>query len=125
MKEEKKVLESGAELFIQMGSWEESHQLYKAVMAVVSTTSIKNDEVLSLIAKICISPEIEAALWKCLGRATYNGAKITKATFEDEKAREDYLVIAKEVLVLNLRPFLKNLASLLPAVPRINTEPQK
>ena len=121
-----KTLDSGAKLTVQMGSWEESHRLYKAVMAVVEKSSLQKDEVLNFVARMTISDAVESALWACMGRATYNGSKITKSIFEDETAREDYLVIAKEVMVFNLRPFFKNLGSLLPELPALkNTGSQK
>jgi hypothetical protein len=45
-------------------------------------------------------------------RATYNGVKITRDTFEDMDTRADYFVVAKEVLWFNLNPFFKNLKSI-------------
>jgi len=114
MNELRKTLDNGVELVVQMGSWEESHRLYKAVMAVVEKSSIQKDEMINFVARMTISDPIDAALWSCMGRATYGGAKITKSTFEDVTAREYYLVIAKEVLVYNLLPFFKHLNLLLP-----------
>ncbi len=58
-KEVRKTLESGAALVVQMGSWEESHRLYKAVMAVVERTSFAEDDVIKLLARLSISGDVE------------------------------------------------------------------
>lgn len=57
------------------------------------------------------SPAVYKALFACLKRCTYNGQSITEATFEDEKAREDYYEIVIECLRVNLSPFFKGLIS--------------
>ena len=120
MKELTKTLKSGKVLVVKMAPWEEAHQLYKSIMSVIGAGSLNLDtDILPLVARMTTSPEVEQALWACMARSLYSGAKVTKATFEDEKAREDYLIIAKEVLVFNLGPFFKNLASLFPGAPVI------
>lgn len=128
----KKILDSGATLEVTMCPFQEGNKLLKAVMkeaeSVKVVLGIKGktlkdiadleltddvlDTVKNIVARLLSSDEIEAALWVCLGRATYNNKKITPETFEDEEARSDYFVVMKEVLGFNLRPFVKNLASL-------------
>lgn len=122
---------SGAILDLNIAGFAESHRLMKAVAKEFGSvkfstgeTDLKkimsmnlNDEMLNslkdLVAQFLSSSEIEAALWPCMSRCTYNGLKIDAATFEPEKSREDFIEVAKEVLVLNLRPFSKSLLSLL------------
>ena len=60
------------------------------------------------------SQEIEDVLWECFDRCLYNNKKITKSLFDEEQVAEDYLEIAKEVMVLNLAPFRRSLESLFP-----------
>lgn len=113
MKEKSLTLPSGAILKIQTAPWEDAHKLYKTFMSVVSKVSFSSEEVLSFVAKMSISAELEDALWVCMGRATWNGQKINKDLFEQDEARIDFLLIQKEVLAFNLAPFLQSLSSVL------------
>lgn len=54
---------------------------------------------------------VQALVMKCLVRCTYNGQKITQATFEAEGAREDYFEIAVACVRENLAPFVASLFS--------------
>jgi hypothetical protein len=125
-----KTLDSGAKVEIQLASFEVCNRLLKAVMREIKDVTLNlgikggmqnlaelevNDDSLntikSLIAQIISSDRIEEALWECMPVVLYNGAKVTKATFEPVEARGDYLPLAKEVLVYNLGPFTKSLSS--------------
>ena len=55
------------------------------------------------------SPAIEAALWTCMNRCTYNGIKITEDLFEPVEARQDYIPVCFEVARVNIHPFMKSL----------------
>jgi hypothetical protein len=119
-----KVLQSGAKLNLSLCSFDEGTKLMKAVTRELKSTPILlGDAVLNFntiknIATVLIaSDEIEAALWPCMERGTYNGLKINKDLFEDEKVRADYIPILKETLVFSLSPFLKNISSLLGDLP--------
>lgn len=132
----KKTLESGAVLEISMSSFEVGCRLLKAVTKEIESikislgvgvTDIKyifneeiNDSIVNtiknLIARTISSDSIEAMVWECMGRATYNNQKITKETFESEQTRADYLVVFNEVLWYNISPFLKNLGSVLSGI---------
>ena len=110
----KKTLDSGAILEVSMSPFEVSHGLLKAVMKEVESIKIGGEEnpinsIKNFAAKVIYSDSIQAALWTCMERATYNNVKISKDLFEDERIREDYLVIVKEVMVYNLSPFMKSL----------------
>ena len=65
--------------------------------------------------EIASSETVEAAFFECAGRCLLNGQKITRETFEEPDAREDYLPIAWEVIKFNLAPFFRGLASQLSA----------
>ena len=128
----KKKLESGADIEIQMASWEVCNRLLKVVMREVEAVKINlgakggmksladldvNDDLLNTIkdisARLISSDAVEAVLWDCFKTVVYNGQRITKRdVFEPAEAREDYLPIAKEVLVYNLAPFFKSLGSM-------------
>ena len=125
-----KVLASGSKLQLSLCSFDEGTKLMKAVTRELKNTPILlGDAVLNFntiknVATILIgSDEIEAALWPCMQRGTYNGLKINKDLFEDEKVRADYIPILKETLVFSLSPFLQNLNSLFGdiQVPNITT----
>ena len=110
----KKTLDSGAVLEVTMSDFEPSYNLFKAVMRETEGINITDkDNIINVIknfaARIIYSEVIQAALWTCMERATYDHKKVCKELFEDEKIRGDYLVVVKEVMVYNLSPFLKSL----------------
>lgn len=98
-----KKLASGSELEVQVASFEKAHALLQASRL----TGIPVDNVLDLL----LTPPVQEALWPCMGVCLYNKQKITKDTFDSEGAREDYLVVAKDVFSANVLPFYKSLAS--------------
>jgi hypothetical protein len=128
----KKTLHSQSELEVTMASFADSHKLLKAVMKEMERVQInfgsraKNvnefmnlevtDETINtlknIFSRIVSSDEVEAALWPCLERCTWNGRKVNRDLFEDEGPRGDFLEIAKEVLWFNLSPFTQSLGSL-------------
>ncbi len=126
----KKKLESGAEIDVQPASFQDANKLLKTVMreaekiqinlgvsGASSLASLLKDEakddilntIKNAIARVISSEEIESALWPCMSRVTYNGQKVTKETFDNPDARQDFLPLMKEVLGYNLRPFFKGL----------------
>ena len=114
----KKTLDSGAVLEVTMAEFKIGHRLFKAVMQEIKDVNMPDGaNVVNMIKDVATgllsSEEVEAVLWECMGRATYNNQKVNPSLFEDEGIREDYLVVAKEVLVFNLTPFIKNLSFLL------------
>jgi hypothetical protein len=135
-----KVLESGALLDLSICSFAEGNRLMKAVAKEIKNTQISlgakgqmgdflklqvGDDAINtiknLVTGLLASDEIEAALWPCIERGTYNGIHIKKDIFEDEKVRADYIPILKEALVYNLSPFFKSLKSLVKDIPLVNT----
>ena len=135
-----KVLDSGSILDLSICSFAEGNRLMKAVAKEIKNTQISlgakgqmgdflklqvGDDALNtiknLVTGLLASDEIEAALWPCIERGTYNGIHIKKDIFEDEKVRADYIPILKEALVYNLSPFFKSLKSLVKDIPLVNT----
>lgn len=132
-----KILDSGAKLNITLADFEVCDRLLIAVskemegigislglkdgsLADFFQMDINKDAALNTlknaIMRLASSTLIRPILWECLQRVTYCPAggsplKITPKTFEGEKERGDYLIIAREVLVTNLRPFFPNLSS--------------
>jgi hypothetical protein len=99
----KKTLPSGAHIEIQTADFEKSFALLQAVKK-----SMLNVEDL---VGLSTSEMVQSPLWDCMAVCTYNGIRITKETFDPEPARPDYLLVAQEVLIKNLRPFFQSLAS--------------
>ena len=141
----KVTLPSGAVLDITVSSFEASMNLLKAVMREVEQVKLNfgstapnmreflnqpaGEEVLNtlknLVSRLIYSPEVTEALWVCMGPVRYNDRKVDKMLFEDEAVRGDYFAVAKEVLMANIAPFMKNLTSLFPAALAKPTENQK
>ncbi len=127
-----KLLDSGAKLNITLADFEVCDRLLIAVSTELEGVGIslglksgnfsdfmnmdidKDSAINTLknaIMRLTSSTLIRPVLWECMQRATYNSVKITPKTFEDEKARGDYLIVAKEVLGANLLPFFPQLNS--------------
>jgi hypothetical protein len=118
-------LPSGATLKITPGSFLESKNLYQALLSELKVVKLdkeivtKMDEADLIKDLFCVgfsSPLIEAALWPCFKRCTYNPGKpgsadvrIDDATFEPIDAREDYIQVCVEVAKVNVAPFAKSL----------------
>lgn len=129
-----KTLPGGARLECDMAPFQVGHRLMKSVMREIGKINVSlgiKDRTLKdimdveltdgaintikdVVTALIASEEVEAVLWECMGRATYNGRKMSPETFEDAAARADYLPVVKEVLFHNLSPFFKSLGSLLP-----------
>jgi hypothetical protein len=121
-------LESGAKLMIALAPFKDAKELYQA--ALDELKSLKLDPQAEIDANFykdifCVglsSKKIEAALLNCMKRCTYNGEKITEELFEDEKKREDYIIVCFHVLEQNIKPFTKALSQQYKAIlQRMNT----
>lgn len=127
-----KILDSGAKMVITLADFEVCDRLLIAVTKELEGVGISlglksgnfqdfanmdldKDSALNTlknaIMRLASSTLIRPVLWECLQRVTYNGIKVTPKTFEDEKQRGDWPVVAKEVLVANLLPFFPGLNS--------------
>lgn len=109
------ALPSGAKLAFNVAPFAEAKALYQAGLEEMKSLSLNDHaQVDANFWKdiFCVglsSKKIEAALNVCLGRATYNGHKITNDTWEPIAAREDYMVVCFEVAKENILPFTKSL----------------
>lgn len=113
---ETKTLPSGATLDMTMAEFEVGLALLEAVTRELET--IKGGEnafeiLKNAFARSISSQGIKQALQPCFARCKYNNRQVNNSLFQDEKIREDYLLVVKEVLVYNLTPFSNSLPLLL------------
>lgn len=119
------VTQSGAALVVNSAPFKDAMALKNAIARELSTSGMALDlkadisALSSVVLAVDSSDAVYKALLPCLIRCTYNGLKITEATFEDDKAREDYYEIIIECLKVNLSPFFKGLASRLKTLENI------
>lgn len=124
-----KTLKSGAKLLITRSDFEICDRLLMAVAnelkqvgvdiglksLAIGEDSVDKDKAINTIKNAFLqlvgAASIRPILWECMERVTYNGAKVTRATFNDDKAVGDYLTVAGEVMVSNLAPFFPGLSS--------------
>ena len=110
-------LPSKAELKITLAPFKDAKELYQAVLDEAKVLKLDpNAEIdvnlmKDLVCTALSSKKIEAALWKCMARATYNDLKITEETFEPEAARDDFMMVCWEVAQANILPFVKSLSA--------------
>lgn len=114
-------LPSGAILNIGDVPFEASNNLKKVVMKEFKGIEINSAQQLIELCKdyICTvfsSESVEACLWECMKRCTYNNLKIDKNTFESIEARQDFTDVQWEVGQECLLPFGKSLLVVLQRV---------
>lgn len=120
---------SGAAVVVNEGGWDEAVALRVAIAGELANANLGDfkltldadaeldlAKLVQLALKVDASPAVADALFKCLGRCTYNGQRITKATFEPRAARGDYYPIAIACLKENIGPFFEPLLSKLSPV---------
>ena len=83
--------------------------------------AVFKDALCNLVASV----EVLGLVRQCMARCLYQGQAIGETTFESVEAREDFLEIAQEVMMLNLRPFLGKLLSRLPNQGTRSEDPPK
>lgn len=116
-------LPSGALLYISTSSMDDCDALFSALAKCTKGIPLTLDMlsqdatiVKDVLAEALSSVEVKSALWKCMTRATYNGVKITKQLFDDEKmgdsARTDYFLIVFHVIKVNCAPFFGQIFSM-------------
>lgn len=121
-------LPSKSKLFINMAPFAESKELYQTALEELKSLKIDpNAEIDTNFLKdiFCTgfsSKKLDAALWKCIRRCTYNKQVITEDSFEKVEAREDYMQICFLVLEANIKPFTKTLSQQLKQlIEKVNT----
>lgn len=112
---------SGAKVAINIARWEDAKKLKAAILRELADAGIKLDTeadiqtLLPAVLKVDSSEAVDTALWPCLIKCTRDSAKITSATFDSEEGRGDYYEIVWECIMVNLRPLVESLMSVLPA----------
>lgn len=108
-------LVSGNKLEITMAPFAEARALYQSILSEMKGLSLDPKAEVDvnlfkdMFCTLLASKPIEAALFECMKRSTYNGMKISLDTFEPVEAREDYLDVCIEVAKENIAPFAKRL----------------
>jgi hypothetical protein len=98
------ITPSGVKLEISLSDYSTCFDLLREVRRAQKNGSVETIDV-------CIDPAVDKLIFKCLERATYNGLRINRDTFESEQARGDYFFISDKVLDVNLHPFVSRLSS--------------
>ena len=121
-----KTLKSGAVLGLQLAAFEDSMALLDSILKEMVGVPIEGTDLKELVGKdvsqlkdvlfkVISSKPVKEALWACLGSCTYQpkgdpaGQRITRETFQLDKARADFFPVAGEVATFNLAPFFENL----------------
>ena len=116
------TLKSGAMLELKMAPFADGIKLFKVIVNEVKQVEVDLsgldmaglagkdiNSIKNLIFQLLGSDAVEQAFLQCAARSLHNGQKITKATFEPESARGDYLPTAWEVIKFNIAPFFSGL----------------
>ncbi len=120
------TLKSGAVLAVTTAPFADAKGFQNEVFKAAQGQSLTGLEMFDLAALVASSAPVEAAFFKCAGRALYKpdgtdgtAQKVTPALFDDptygEKARGDYHEIFGAVAEVNVRPFMPALFSVLKA----------
>lgn len=128
------IAENGAVIKIDCASFDNAMSLKNSIVKELASSGIDikafefnsiaqmeiNPELVSSVIKSVLfvdcSVSFNDALFKCMERCTYNKEKITKATFEEVEARENYYLVAFEVIKENISPFFKGAVSGIKAI---------
>lgn len=122
LKGRKHELPSGAKLYVNPATYEETEQFLGAFLEAVQglPLDVGNDELVKNIShiavgKVFINPSLKASMWKCLLHCHYipkgkeAADKITPMLFDGIGSREDLADIFYECAFENFSPFLKGL----------------
>lgn len=103
------VTTSGAKVVINQAPFADVARLHRAVMrdAALMGGQINMAMVLMSLG----SEAIDALVWPCLARCTYNDQKIIKETFDPVDARRDYYEILAAFAEVNIVPLVESLRS--------------
>ena len=117
-----KTLKSGVTVELAVAPFKVAKELFKVLanelklvevdLGTLDLSKIQNTDINAIknaILQLAGSDKVEAHVFACLARCTYNGVKITPDTFEPEEARGDYLPCALEVIKINVVPFFSGL----------------
>lgn len=82
-----------------------------AALAKLFATDLPLDVLKNAVCQMVASDQLDSVLAECMARCTYNKLACKKDLFEDRNARQDYLLVAWEVIKHNLSPFFAGLTS--------------
>lgn len=115
-------LPSGATLEMQIASFKDSSKLMRTVadeltkvqleLKSVDLKDLAGQDVNSLknaVFGLLASAALEQAIFDCTKGCTIDGVKVTRDSFESQETRGDYMLVAWEVIKMNLLPFIKSL----------------
>jgi hypothetical protein len=114
---DKKVIKlpSGADLVVTPSPFEAARDLYQALMRaglklkLDGRVEIDYNFFKDVLFMGFSDKDIEHYVWECMKKAHYNKLPITKDTFEDVRARQDYIQVLFEVTKENVTPFTSGL----------------
>lgn len=111
---------SGVKVRINPADFEDAMDLQSVILSEASKaefslkgldSEIELSGFIKAAMSVAASKDVREILFKCLVRCTYDGQKITKATFDDVNARKDYYEVVMACLKENLTPFFEGLCS--------------
>jgi hypothetical protein len=118
---------NGANITINASSFGDALLLKKEAVKIIKKSNIdiasidldfKNlkieaiQKIINILLEADSNDDFEKAVFNCLKRCKYNDLKITRDTFEEIEARENYYEIVTKCIIENLSPFIKPLVSL-------------
>lgn len=111
-----KTLESGKQLEIKVGKYEECLELQQAIAEEAKGISLHMDTELEdpnfmkdIICSLIASKRIMNIVHQLLKNCTYEKIRIMGDVYEQESFREDFYEIVIEVIKANVGPFMKGL----------------
>jgi hypothetical protein len=110
------TLPTGSKLVVSEATYVDADALLKALAKCAKGIALPKNfleadvtVLKDILVEAVVSPEVDAALFKCAERAAYENVKVTKAIFDDPKlkdaARRDRFLIAWHVIEVNCGPF--------------------
>lgn len=108
-------LKSGNTLVVSMAAFEDGNALRKSVLRIMTKSGMQGFEDESAVQQLLCDDDVERNVFICAKAATYAGAKVDPALFDDPKlkedARGDYFEIVSRVMGVNLNPFFRTASS--------------
>ena len=129
-------LPSGATLELHIASFKDSSKLKRVVADELTKVKLDSINLTDFAAQdvgalknvvfgLLASEALERAVFDCAKMCTIDGEKITMDSFESKETRGDYMIVAWEVMRLNLLPFVEHLLSKLKQSFPAKENPQK
>lgn len=108
-------LRSGNTLVVSMAAFEDGNSLRKSVLRCMTKSGVDGFQSEAAVQQLLCDDDVERQVFICAKAATYAGAKVDAALFDDAKlkedARSDYFEIVARVMGVNLNPFFRTASS--------------